>query len=240
MMDILIGLVLASIISGFAYYRQSLNRSGAIAALIVGTIIYASGGVLMMAVLLTFFVSSNLIGRVFTIPKEPANRTATQVLANGLVATILAVLFYLTGEDRYFMLFLISIAVATADTWSSELGVLSPSKPVSLVTLKPVDVGVSGAVTKVGLLASLGGAILISSFLMFNLYVIVFGVLGSVLDSVLGHFQVRFVDESTGQIREDHHRHPSDRYHSGIRFLTNDSVNFFSNAVTVLLATLIL
>lgn len=240
MMDLFIGFLLASIVSGFAYYRKSLSRSGAVAAVIIGTIIYATGGVLLMAVLLTFFVSSNVVGRLFNIKNEPANRSASQVLANGFVATILSVLFYATNNEIYFMLYVISIAIATADTWSSELGVLSKSKPVSLVTLKPVEYGVSGAVTKIGLLASILGAVLISGFKMFNFYVILFGVLGSLLDSFLGHFQVRYVNETTGQINEDHYRLPTDRYLSGFRFLTNDSVNFLSNGVTVLLAYLIL
>lgn len=240
MTHILIGLLLAVIISGVAYTRQSLSQSGAIAAVIVGTIIYASGGVLMMSVLLTFFISSNLMGRFFKIKKEPAKRNATQVLANGFVATLLAVIFYTTQDELFFLLFVISIAVATADTWSSELGVLSTTPPISLVTFQPTKYGVSGAVTRVGMVASLLGAVLISSFVMFNLWVIIFGFLGSVLDSYLGHFQVRYVDESTGEINEDQEKKSTDKYYSGIRYMTNDGVNFISNALTVIAAYLIL
>ena len=240
MSDVVIGFVLAALIAAVAYVRQSLSRSGAITAVIIGTIIYASGGVFMMSVLLTFFVSSNVIGRLFKINKQPAKRSAKQVLANGLVATLLAVMFTMTQDESFLLLFVISIAVATADTWSSELGVLSKTSPVSIVTFKATKYGVSGSVTKVGLLASFLGAILISSFVMFNLWVVLFGFLGSLLDSFLGHFQVRYLEPLTRDIVEDHEKSSTVLYHSGIRYLTNDGVNFISNVVTVLIAYLIL
>ena len=240
MTNVVIGFVLAALIAAVAYARQSLSRSGAITAIIIGTIIYASGGVFMMSVLLTFFVSSNVIGRLFKIKKEPAKRTAKQVVANGLVATLMATIFYITQDELFLLLFVISIAVATADTWSSELGVLSKTPPVSLVTFKPTKYGVSGSVTWIGLFASFVGAVLISSFVMFNIWVMIFGFLGSILDSLLGHFQVRYLDSTSGEVIEDQEKNSSDKYHSGIRYLTNDGVNFISNAVTVLVAYLIL
>jgi len=234
--DVITGLFIAGVISGIAYFRQSLSLSGALAAVVVGTIVYASGGPYMMEVLLLFFVSSNVVGRVAKIHKEPANRSALQVIANGLVATGLAVAFWLTQDQRYVLLFIISMAVATADTWSSELGVLSKTPPVSLLTLKPTAYGVSGSVTRVGLFASFIGAVVISAFAGFQPLVIVMGFLGSVLDSFLGYFQVRFIDETTGEIKEDSVRQPSDKYVSGIRFLTNDAVNFLSNLLVVTVA----
>jgi uncharacterized protein (TIGR00297 family) len=240
MTNVVIGFTLAFIISGVAYARQRLRRSGAIAAVIIGTIIYASGGWLMMSMLLTFFITSNVIGRLFHIPKEPAQRNAKQVLANGLIATLLAVLYYATNDTQYLLLFGVSVAASTADTWSSELGVLSKTSPVSLVTLKPTTYGVSGSVTLIGLFASLVGAILISSFLRFHVAVIVFGFMGSIFDSLLGHFQVRYADPVTGDIVEDQDKKSTDHYHSGFRYLTNDMVNFVSNGVTVITAYLIL
>ena len=240
MTNVVIGFVLAALIAAVAYARQSLSRSGAITAIIIGTIIYASGGVFMMSVLLTFFVSSNVIGRLFKIKKEPAKRTAKQVVANGLVATLMATIFYITQDELFLLLFVISIGLATADTWSSELGVLSKTPPVSLVTFKPTKYGVSGSVTWIGLFASFVGTVLISSFVMFNIWVMIFGFLGSILDSLLGHFQVRYLDSTSGEVIEDQEKNSSDKYHSGIRYLTNDGVNFISNAVTVLVAYLIL
>jgi uncharacterized protein (TIGR00297 family) len=234
--DILTGLFIAGIISSIAYFRHSLSLSGAIAAVMVGTIVYASGGPTMMEVLLLFFISSNVIGRVANIKKEPANRNARQVLANGLIATILAILYYFTQEDRYVLLFIISMAVATADTWSSELGILSKKPPVSLITWKQTAYGVSGSVTTIGLLASLAGAVLISAFASFQPIVIIMGFLGSIVDSLLGHFQVRYVDGTTGDVKEDPALQQGDTYLSGIRFLTNDAVNFLSHVVIIIAA----
>ena len=48
-------------------------------------------------------------------------------------------------------------AAANADTWSSELGILSKSPPFLITTFKAVPPGTNGAVSILGLLAAIGG-----------------------------------------------------------------------------------
>ena len=48
-------------------------------------------------------------------------------------------------------------AAANADTWSSELGILSKSPPFLITTFKPVPPGTNGAISILGLLAAIAG-----------------------------------------------------------------------------------
>jgi uncharacterized membrane protein len=52
-------------------------------------------------------------------------------------------------------------ATCMGDTLASELGILSPGRPIHLLTLRPVPPGTNGAVSLLGLGASaLGGALM--------------------------------------------------------------------------------
>lgn len=122
-------------------------------------------------------------------------------------------------------------AAVAADTFSSELGILSKSRPrlITSWNLRQVPPGTNGGVTVWGLVAGLLGSLIIvlasvalipfcpeSSSVMgvaeawalrqrlrFVLIMTVWGALGSVLDSLLGGwFQPSVVDTRTGKIVE--------------------------------------
>ncbi|HMM43400.1 MAG TPA: DUF92 domain-containing protein, partial [Thermomicrobiales bacterium] len=89
-----------------------------------------------------------------------------------------------------------SLAAATADTWATEIGSTSPDTPRLIVSRRPAVPGTSGAVTARGLAAALGGAGLLglTTFAVGRsesracdaATVVVAGVAGSLVDSVLG------------------------------------------------------
>jgi uncharacterized membrane protein len=92
--------------------------------------------------------------------------------------------------------FAASLAAVTADTWATELGVLSPSLPRLITSWKPVERGTSGAISLYGTMAAAVGAafIAILGALLGPVgrgwasleIIIIAGLLGALFDSFLG------------------------------------------------------
>ncbi|HVN53998.1 MAG TPA: YbhB/YbcL family Raf kinase inhibitor-like protein [Anaerolineaceae bacterium] len=212
-LNLVLGLLLASGVAYAAYRTRTLSVSGAIAAAAEGTFIFGFGGLVGAALLLAFFISSSALSRAFTRRKarfaekfsKGAQRDASQVLANGGLAagfTILHGLF--PGQSWPWIGFAGSLAAVTADTWATELGVLSRTPPRLITTGRAAEPGDSGAVSLAGILAALGGAALIALLacllyplapdgvqfqgpvLLFFAIISLSGVAGSLLDSFLG------------------------------------------------------
>jgi uncharacterized protein (TIGR00297 family) len=144
----------------------SLTRSGAIAAFVVGTLVFGFGGWRGGLLLVTFFATSSMLTRWHAQrkrhPEHRAGRSAGQVIANGLVASILAVWFAIAPSPEVLTAFAGAIAAATADTWATEVGLLSPSLPRLITTWRRVAHGTSGGVTLLGIAAGAVGASLIA------------------------------------------------------------------------------
>ena len=64
-MQLIIGFFLAVIVAYAAYRARSLDRSGALAAFVVGTVIFGLGGLSWAILLLTFFITSSGLSRAF-------------------------------------------------------------------------------------------------------------------------------------------------------------------------------
>src|SRR6266545_4750962 len=99
-MQIVYGFLLAIIIAYLAYRAHSLNKSGAVAATFVGTVVFGLGGLQWAILLLTFFITSSGLSRAFQKRKQGLDekfskgheRDAGQVFGNGGVATLFAAL----------------------------------------------------------------------------------------------------------------------------------------------------
>lgn len=167
-MQFIIGFFLALIVAYLAYRARSLDRSGAFAALVVGTVIFGLGGLQWAILLLTFFITSSGLSRAFKDRKREANekyakggqRDVGQVFGNGGIATLFAALHFVFPEASWPWLgFAASLAAVNADTWATELGVLNPTSPRLITDLRTVvEKGTSGGISLVGTLASLAGA----------------------------------------------------------------------------------
>ncbi|HEX7089536.1 MAG TPA: DUF92 domain-containing protein [Longimicrobiales bacterium] len=167
----ILALILAAAISAAAFRARALSADGALAAVVVGTIVLGMGGAAWAILLLAFFVSSSALTRWRAAAKAAAGeevvkggrRDAVQVLANGGIATLLAALSALRPDLALFPAFAGAIAAATADTWATEVGLLSRSAPRLITTGRRVPAGTSGGVTPLGTAAALAGGVFIGT-----------------------------------------------------------------------------
>ncbi len=170
LIQLLLAFLLAAAVALAAYRAHALSRSGALTAALLGTIIFGLGGLAWAVLLLGFFISSSLLSHLFARRKAALNekfskgsrRDAAQVLANGGVAGLLVLLHAAFPSAAWpWVAFAGTLAAVNADTWATELGVLSKSTPRLITTGRPVERGTSGGVTPGGTLAALAGALLI-------------------------------------------------------------------------------
>ena len=165
------GLLLSALIGGLGYWRRALSASGLLGAILVGTVIFGLGGWLWGLLLITFFVSSSWLSHYRRAAKEAiadkfakgSRRDLGQTLANGGLGALLAVAFAIDPDPLFFAAFLGVIGSVNADTWATELGVLSRMSPRLITSGQEVTAGTSGGVTWLGVWASLAGALLIGA-----------------------------------------------------------------------------
>ncbi len=167
---VVLAFVLSGTVAALAHRRRALSSSGALAATAVGAVILVGGGPWWFGALGAFFGTSTLLGRVGAAYKARTKREfskgdtrdAWQVLANGGVAAVAALLMIVAPDARWLYAFVGALATANGDTWATELGILSRGEPRSIVTLARVPRGTSGAVSALGLGATLAGAFLVA------------------------------------------------------------------------------
>ena len=197
----LLAIAFGLIVSAASYRARFLTLSGAIATFALAVIVFGIGGWQWTAPILTFFVSSSLLSKFGRKRKDQfssmfeksSTRNWGQVAANGGVPVILLVFSALFPVYDFYSLYLGAIAAVTADTWGTEIGLLSKGKTVSILTMKPVSQGTSGGVSEDGVLGGVAGAALIalSGYFWYpdlrTAFIIVLaGAVGSLIDSILG------------------------------------------------------
>ncbi len=233
------GLGLAGSVAAVAYRLRLLTLSGALSALIVGASVFGIGGVIASVPMIAFFFSSSLLPRLLGRPHKTEQRTAVQVLANGLAPTLCCWGVWLVPEHApaFWLGYAASLATAAADTWATEFGIQFGKGARLITTGKPIPKGESGGVSLAGTLGGVGSAVVIALLcapLLSDATAIGVaasaGVLGMLLDSILGAtVQARFrcpICQTIGEKRVccDAPTSP----HRGIRWLDNNAVNFFS------------
>lgn len=269
---LLAGLFLSSAIGLLAYRRRSLSRSGMIGAIISGTTTFGLGGLPWGLALIYFFISSSLLSHFREHDKiqtaadkfsKGSQRDLGQVAANGGLAALLALCWSLSKSERLQQLYQAAyagtLATATADTWATELGVLSPQSPRLITTGQTTTPGTSGGVTPLGLSAAALGAFTLGSvfWLLLNIkrqktatklhgslpfVALVAGLGGSLADSLMGATvqAMYYCPECKKETERRVHSCGTPTYFlRGLAWCDNDVVNFASTAIGGLIAMLL-
>ena len=252
-----LGFVLSFLIGCAGYRREALTRSGWLGAVLVGASILGFSGLEGGLLLIAFFISSSLLTRYKEYAKREVAenfakggpRDLMQALANGGSAALAAILSAFSAPQYVAPLFAAligALATANADTWATELGVLSKHAPRLIINARIVAPGTSGGVTWLGTLAALSGAGLIATLAaLFRNDVrllpigLVAGLAGSLFDSLLGatlqglYYSETREKETEKPVERDGARN---RHLRGWTWMTNDVVNLLATLAGALVA----
>ncbi|WP_298815866.1 DUF92 domain-containing protein [Chloroflexus sp.] len=266
LMQIGLGFMLSVVIGGVAFARRSLSESGWLGAIVVGTLTFGFGGWPWGLTLIVFFVTSSILSHYKESIKERraaekfskgGRRDFFQTIANGGLGALCAVAYALSGQPWWLLAAFVGLmATVNADTWATELGVLSPHQPRLITTRRPVPPGTSGGVTALGTSAAAAGGLLIgiAMFLFTTLaapgtiwpwWMIPAGLLGglggALFDSLLGATVQAIYVYPDG--RETERRVARDgtpnRFLRGWRWMDNDLVNLISSVGGAIIAIVI-
>jgi uncharacterized protein (TIGR00297 family) len=263
---LLAGTILSSGVGLAAYKRKSLSHSGIAGATLAGTTTVGLGGWSWGLALIFFFVSSSLLSHWKAGEKEQtandkfskgSQRDLGQVLANGGIATTAALAYGLSTDPPVRAALQASyvgaLATATADTWATELGVLSPHPPRLVTTGQITTPGTSGGITLLGTMAGALGALFLGAFFWllkgapkeqrtFPFIALVSGASGNLFDSLLGCTKqaMYYCPHCQKETEKRIHSCGTPTQHSrGWFWLDNDVVNFCATLFGSLVALIL-
>lgn len=187
----------------WSYTRQKLTLAGSLTGAAIGLLTYEGTGPIGIALMTTFFILGSVAtswkrsqkASINNAEQEHGPRTAGQVWANSGIAAILsAVAWHFPGEAGLMKLMMAgSFAAATADTLSSELGMIYGKRFYNVITLKKDTRGLDGVVSLEGTLIGIVGAALIACIYATVLgwdsafgWIALAGFAGNLADSILG------------------------------------------------------
>lgn len=246
MSPLLLALALGIAAALAAYALRLLTAGGAAAALAVGAAVLLAGGWGLAVTLVGTFAGAALLtwyrrGEKLQ-PEHRRGRSAAQVLANGTVPAAVALAGAALDSSRALAAAVGAMAATAADTWATEVGLLSRRMPQLITTGAVVPRGRSGGITPMGTAAGVGGAIFVAVLGRLVLREGPFrivpsaagGVVGFLVDSLLGAtLQARYLCPACGGEGEVRACTCGGqrRLVGGWRWVTNDVVNVAATAV---------
>ena len=240
-----------------SYKGRKLTASGALAAVLLGFSVMWGLRIEGIVLFLVFFVLSNLAGKLRKhqisygrkVETKEGARDWAQVFANGLMAAVAALWFLFSANEVAVVMFGAAVAEAFSDTIAGEMGRLSRQRPVSIITFRPVDSGMSGGITAFGTMAGFASSALIATLwaLFFRIpnrglgasFVCMAGFAGCITDSLLGALcQVLYKDKEGNWSEKPFDKAGNaNTYIRGMKWMDNDMVNFVANTFACVFAT---
>lgn len=240
-----LAIVVAGVVAFIAHYMRLLTTGGAVAATFVGAAALFAG-IEWVVLLMFFFITSNALSRwrqserdllVGSFLRKGARRDGWQVLANGGVFAVAAILATRADAFTWQAVGIGAIAAATTDTWSTEIGTVLGGAPIDILSGRQVPPGASGGITIAGSVTAVVAAILaaiVASTVHWStpaFAIVSGGIAGSVGDSLLGSAvqERRWCPscEATTE-RRTHSCGTTTVHRGGIRGCDNDIVNLLS------------
>lgn len=254
----LLGALVAGLAAVVARRAGGLTTGGEWAAFATGTLVTAAGWG-WAALLIAYYVASTLltrlgrdtkIARTESVLPTARERNALQVFANGGLFALAVLLGEVFDDPMLQLAGLGALAAAAADTWATEIGMLWGRNPRSILSGRVLPVGVSGGVTIIGTAAAviaaglfaIVGALLIPEGIDGDPVtdaVLLAGLGGALADSVLGAtFQSKRWCEQCRMWTERrvHTCQYRTRHARGVRWMTNDTVNFLATVAGAVIA----
>lgn len=247
--DFITALIFSAIISLVSIRLKFLNISGAVAVFILAILIFTFGGWKWTIPILTFFIMSSLLSKFpekknkekETYIDKKSERDYFQVIANGGIAGILVVTYYITQSELLYLIYVSSLSAVCADTWSTEIGTMKRTKTINILTLKPVAQGISGGISFPGTVGGFAGSFIIAfaslswvsiDTVFFFLIIIISGLLGNLTDSFLGaSIQGKYKCTVCGTaVEQSIHCSKPASHTGGLKFVNNDVVNLTASA----------
>jgi uncharacterized protein (TIGR00297 family) len=200
---LLIGLAINAVLAALAYAAKTVDLSGVIAGIFLGTAIYGFLDWRGFVLLLAFFVIGSGATKLGYRRKAAQNlaqekggrRGARHAFANAGVAAIAALFAAATPFQVYSTLaFAGAFATAAADTASSEIGQLLGRRTFLLTNFKAVPRGTEGAVSLEGTLAGIVASLVLAVLgVLVGLYdwngvlpVVLAAFIGTTFESIVG------------------------------------------------------
>ncbi len=253
----IVPILVTPLMVAFAHKRQALTIGGIISAIIVDIIISIALGNFGFILLLSFFVGGLFTDKIKKRYKNKGRKQKTndikprnyrQVLANSIVSTICAALFFLTKKRIFIIAFVTAFAEALADTTASGIGALS-DRTYDPFRMRQCRTGLSGGMSLLGTLSSAVAAALIALIAFFfnrlslseTLIITLAAFLGAVFDSLIGSLlQVKYKCPTCGEIVEQAtHCNTQTVKHTGIEIVDNNLVNLLSTMFATILVILL-
>ena len=176
---IVMALIICLLLGLFAVLGKVLDRKGAIAASVVGVIITITTDFVWLIILIFFLALNHLVTITKFSYKEErglaegrkGKRGLDNVLANGLIPALIAFSALYIGERFAPVLYLTAVCAVSADTFASEIGVLS-NNVYLITTFRRVEPGVDGGISGLGQFSAIMGSIILagSGFILIGFF----------------------------------------------------------------------